>query len=520
MKLNPLYRHRLYQNCRYFHHNNLLSSIATKSSVLNNKKTQRFFGSKSALHEGNKGYDHLEEQHDKQSNAPFYTFGPKDEEALGIGRTHDKPLTEGHTVNKAHEFLTKDDLASQQQKDIPDDKKMSSTASLPDTLNDAKNVTKSIVDTFYNAAAKIMRPEGPDTQAVSAAKAIKGRADYLREKSDDVQNKAQKMDSNEDILGGSKQIMEHVQGKGQQLKDGVVNKLNINNTATVKDKGEQVKETIKDKGTQLKDTVQDKAQYLKETVQDKALYLKETVQDKAQQLKETVQDKAQQLKETVTGTVGEAKETIQDKSQQLKETVGETKENVMEKGKETVTGTVGEAKETIQDKSQQLKETVGETKESVMEKGKEVGEKFQEKGKEAKENIQEMGKEARENIMEKGKEKFQEKGKEAKENIQEIGKEARENIQEKGQHAKKAIQDNTQQAKKSEELNANIGMQDQVGQLDVSQTSQSAAEEEQQSEVKKYGKGDPRLTNVKPNDQLPDSPLKELRKVGEATGFQ
>ncbi|KAG9295935.1 hypothetical protein G9A89_006674 [Geosiphon pyriformis] len=510
------------------------------------------------------------------SRDPPHLLGPKDENPLGVGYTRDKPFTEGHAINKAHEHLTKDDIPPTQRNNQPDnaDDSHTSGVSLPATVEEAANAAKNFVENVkhkvYDAAARVMRPEGLDTQSVSAAKSIKGRGQYLKEKSGEVKEEAKEK---------AGQIKESMQG-GSHLNENQGNHVNENTPRKGHEKGETEFEDIPTRGKQAVDYVKEKVRQSADAII--GVNARENLQQKSNEAKEKVSSKLDSPKEIVND--------MMEKGKQIKDKAKEKAENLADTTKEKAQN----VKKSAQEEAREAKEKTRNLTGNATEEMQNMKENFKEKGSELKESAQEN--------VNQIKEKASNTGNQMKKTVEKEGSKARENVQEKGERVKESAQSI------GEKLNAGIGFQDQVGELqpksegnnkargieeetervtgqkspntftpetnkhssltnevdesrsqirklassfvsDNSEAAQNAnlklgqsTEEEpahttasidQQStaqspksnkhedkDIEKHEKGHPQLANTNPQTHIPDDPLTELRKIGEAAGLK
>jgi len=184
---------------------------------------------------------------------------------------------------------------------------------------------------------------------------------------------------------------------------------------------------------------------------------------------------------------------LQDKAEGVKEKSKETASNLQDKGKETVEGVKEKSKEGTSDlqvKAEGVKEKSKETANSLQDKAKETAEGVKEKSKEMASNLQDMG----------------------NDNTKDLGNAGIENSRGKNLTPKNAqgntdVLENTDH--KRDDLNANIGMNEQIGNWDTGDRKEDkrfASENPPRS-------SDPNLANLKGIDRYPHGPIKEITQA-------
>ncbi|RHZ64147.1 hypothetical protein Glove_326g27 [Diversispora epigaea] len=449
--------------------------------------------------------------------------GPQDSNTHKVGPTHDKPVTEGHTVDKAKESFNKSDEINKPGKKIKD------------------------------RITRLISPKPLDVQAESAASGLQSHQRHLKSevKDDDVSNKKEPKAS-ENAQSKTQEILQTVGDTVSGLKE-----MGQNVVDNVRQKSNETIETIKHMPSNI-------AKNLKETVQsthEKGQEAMENVREKGKEYTQAARDKGQETMENVREKGKEYTQAARDKGQ-------ETMENVREKGKEYTQAARDKGQETMEN----VREKGKEYTQAARDKGQETMENVREKGKEYTQAAQDKGQETMENVREKGKEytqAAQDKGQETMENVREKGKEYTQSARDKGQEAQEkgkeylqSARDKTQetignfsetqsardkdqesaidkghgsgkyQQSVREDSNAKIGLNDQIGNWDTTANMSDSKQEannleklrasifendlrktRQQSSDQSRQMPNQDLANIKPEEQYPSNPIEEFKPI-------
>ncbi|CAG8509841.1 329_t:CDS:2 [Diversispora eburnea] len=390
---------------------------------------------------------------------------PQDNDPHKVGPTREKPITEGHTVDKAKENLE--------------------SSNKSDEINSPGKKIKDRV-------TRLISPKPLDVQAKAAASGLQNHQRQLKD-DDDVSNKKEQKAS-ENVQSKTQEILQTVGGTVNNLKE-----MGQNVVDNVRQKSSETIETIKNMPSNI-------AKNLKETVQsthEKGQETMENIREKGKEYTQAARDKGQETTENIREKGKEYTQAARDKGK-------EAIENVQEKGKEYT--------QAARDKGQ-------EASENVQEKGKEYIQSARDKGQEAVGNVQEKGKEYLKSAHEKTQETIgnvsetqsvRDKGHGSgsgkyQQSVREdpnakIGL----NDQIGNWDTTANMSDSKQEANNLEKLRASIYENDL---RKTRQSSNQSEQTQQQSSDQSRQMPNQDLANIKPEERNPSNPIEEIKPI-------
>jgi hypothetical protein len=167
--------------------------------------------------------------------------GPHDEAPFSTGPTREKPYSEGHTVNKAKEVLTSEDIVS---------KPVKSTDKTKEAGEKVKEKTQAGVEHGKEAMDKLKK------KAEEGGKLAMEMGESTKEKGKDMIHKTKEMAEEE--AHKAKEAVKHAVDSGEKMAERVGNKVN-ESAAEVAEKVYNAKETVAEKAQHAKESMKDKA---------------------------------------------------------------------------------------------------------------------------------------------------------------------------------------------------------------------------------------------------------------------